>query len=73
MERYLTLWIGKVNDVPVLFEHVNLLDRLDGLHVQFLERGLQLLVVGAGALVHFLHLSPRRAFAADPHRLLHFG
>lgn len=31
-----TLGSGEVNDVSVLFEHVHLLNRLDGLHVQLL-------------------------------------
>lgn len=32
--------------VAVLLEHVNLLDCLNWLHIQLLERGLQLLVIG---------------------------
>jgi hypothetical protein len=55
---------SEMNDVSVLLEHVDLLDRLDGLDVKFLERGLQLLVVGAGRLVDFLGLAARCAFAS---------
>ena len=53
-----------MDDVSVFLEHVDLFDRLDGLDVEFLEGGLQLLVVGAGRLVHFLGLAARRAFAS---------
>lgn len=53
----LTLWCGEVNDVSVRLEHVDLLDRLDGLHVHLLESSLQLLVVGAGVSLHLLDLS----------------
>ena len=50
--------------VAVLFEHVDLLNRLDRLHVKFLERGLQLLVVCAGGLVDLFDFSPGGAFAS---------
>jgi hypothetical protein len=53
-----------VDDVAVALEHVDLLDRLDGLDVELLERGLQLLVIGAGALVDLLDLPARGAFAS---------
>lgn len=53
-----------MNDVPIRLEHVDLLDRLDRLHVHLLERRLQLLVVGAGALVHLFDLSSRSALAS---------
>ena len=53
-----------MDDVAVLFEHVDLLDGLDGLDVEFLERGLQFFVVGARGLVDFLLLPSRCAFAA---------
>lgn len=52
-----------MNDVAVALEHVDLLNRLDGLHIQLLEGRLQLLVVGAGALVDLLDLSPGSALA----------
>ena len=50
---------SEVDDIPVLLEHVHLLDCLDGLDVELLERGLQLLVVGAGGLVDFLRFPAR--------------
>lgn len=53
-----------MDDITILFEHVDLLDGLDGLDVEFLERGLQFFVVGAGGLVDFLLLPSRGAFAA---------
>lgn len=53
-----------MDDVSVFLEHVDLLDRLDGLDVEFFERGLQLLVIGARGFVHFLRLAARRAFAS---------
>jgi hypothetical protein len=53
-----------VNDVAVALEHVDLLDCLDGLDIELLERCLQLLVVGAGALVDLLDLPARGAFAS---------
>jgi hypothetical protein len=55
---------SEMNDVSIFLEHVDLFDRLDGLNVKFLERGLQLLVVGAGRLVDFLGLATRCAFAS---------
>lgn len=59
----LTLGRGKVNHVAVGLEHVDLFNRLDGLHIHLLERRLQLLVVRAAALVHLLDLSPRCSLA----------
>lgn len=64
----LTLGCGKVNDVAITFEHVDLLDSLDGLDVELLEGLLELLVVGAGPLGRALHLAARGAFAADARR-----
>lgn len=60
-----TLWRSKMNDIPILLEHVDLLNGLDRLDVELLERGLQFLVVGAGCLVHFLDLSPWCAFPSE--------
>jgi hypothetical protein len=54
-----------VDDVAVALEHVDLLNRLDGLDVELLERCLQLLVVGAGALVDLLDLPARSALASE--------
>lgn len=58
-----TLGSSKVDDVPVLLEHVHLLNCLDGLHIELLERGLQLLVVRPGSLVHLLLFPSWCAFA----------
>ena len=60
----LTLGRRKMNHIAVRLEHIDLLDRLDGLDVHLLERRLQLLVVGSAALVDLLHLSSRSSFAA---------
>ena len=49
--------------IAVFLEHVAVLDCLDGLDIQLLKRCLQLLVVGAGGLMHLLRLSPGSAFA----------
>ena len=43
--RRRTFWSGEVQHVAVLLEHVDLLDTRNGLHVQLLQRTLQLLVV----------------------------
>ena len=53
-----------MDNVPVLLEHVHLLDGGDGLDIELLEGGLQLLVVASGGLVDLLDLSPGGAFAA---------
>lgn len=44
-----TLGSGKVDDVAVGLEHVDLLDGLDGLSVELLQLGLELLVIGVGS------------------------
>jgi len=54
-----------VDNIAVGLEHVDLLDGLDRLHVQLLEGALELLVVGAGALVDLLDLSSRSTLAAE--------
>lgn len=59
----LTLGGGKVNDVAVALEHVDLLNGLDGLHIELLERRLELLVVGAGSLVNLLDLASGSSLA----------
>lgn len=46
-----------MDDVSVLLEHVDLLDALDGLDVQLLESGLELLVIGAGVADDLLDLA----------------
>lgn len=53
-----------MNHVSVFFEHVYLLDSLDGLDVEFFEGGLEFFVVGAGCFVDFLYFSPGGAFAS---------
>lgn len=50
--------------IAIFLEHVDLLNSLDGLDIELLERRLQLLVVGAAGLVDLLRLSSRCAFAA---------
>lgn len=46
-----------MDDVAVLLEHVDLLDALDGLDVQLLEGGLELLVIGARVADDLLDLA----------------
>ena len=53
-----------MDDISITLEHVDLLNGLDGLDVQLLESSLELLLVGAGALVHLFDLSPDGALAA---------
>ena len=50
--------------IPIFLEHIDLLNRLDGLDIELLQRRLQLLVVGARGFVNLLGLSPWGAFAA---------
>jgi hypothetical protein len=51
-----TLWCREVDDVAVALEHVDLLNSLDGLDVELLERTLELLVVGASVPLDLLDL-----------------
>jgi hypothetical protein len=60
----LTLWCREVNNIAVTFEHVDLLNCLNRLHIELLQRSLELLVIGARALVNLLDLPPRCAFAS---------
>lgn len=53
-----------MDNVAVLLEHVDLLDGLDGLDVHLLEGGLELLVVGTGALVDLLDLAAGSTLAS---------
>lgn len=64
----LTLGGSEVDDVSVLLEHVDLLDRLDGLDVHLLKGRLELLVVGAGGLVDLLDLAAGSTLASDGSR-----
>lgn len=59
-----TLGCSKVYHVSVLFEHVDFLNRLDGLDIHLLQRCLQFLVVCAGGFVDLFGLSPRCTFAS---------
>ena len=53
-----------MDDIAILLEHVDFFDGLDGLDVHLLQRGLQLLVVGAGRLVDLLDLAAGSALAS---------
>jgi hypothetical protein len=53
-----------VDDVAVALEHVDLLNSLDGLDVQLLERSLELLVVGSSSPVDLLDLPAGCALAS---------
>ena len=53
-----------MDNISVLFKHVDLFDSLNGLNVQLFERGLKLLVIGTGILVDLLDLSPGRTLPA---------
>lgn len=53
-----------MDDVAVLLEHVDLLNSLDGLDVQLLEGGLELLVVGISGPVDLLDLAAGSALAS---------
>ena len=59
-----------MNDVSIALEHVDLLNRLDRLHIKLLQRRLQLLVIGAGALVDLLDFSPGRTLATITSKLV---
>ena len=53
---------SKMDNIPILLEHVHLLNGLDRLDIKLLKRGLQFLVIGAGGLMDFLLFSARGAF-----------
>jgi len=53
-----------VDDVAIALEHVDLLDGLDRLNIELLQRCLELLVVGTGALVDLLDLPTGSALTA---------
>ena len=57
-----------MDDVAVALEHVDLLNGLDGLDVELLERLLQLLVVAGGPRGRALHLPPGGALATARHK-----
>lgn len=54
-----------MDHVAVALEHVDLLDSLDGLDVELLERSLELLVIGTGASGGALDCSPGGALATN--------
>jgi hypothetical protein len=53
-----------VDDVSIALEHVDLLNGLDGLDVELLQRGLELLVVGTSGPVDLLDLPAGSTLAA---------
>jgi hypothetical protein len=53
----------EVDDVAILLEHVDLLNSLDGLDIQLLEGGLELLVIGISGAVDLLDLAAGSALA----------
>jgi hypothetical protein len=55
-----------VDDVSISLEHVDLLNSLNWLNIELLERCLQLLVIHSRALVDLLDLSSRCALSAVP-------
>lgn len=59
-----------MNYVAVFLEHVHLLNRLDGLHIEFFQRRLKLFVICSGRFMHFFHFSPRSAFTTGSGMLL---
>lgn len=54
-----------MDDVAVLLEHVDLLDALEGLDVQLLKGGLELLVVGTGVADNLLDLTAGSTLATE--------
>lgn len=53
-----------MDDIPVALEHVDLFNSLNRLDIQLLESALELLLVGARALMDLLNLSSHGALAA---------
>lgn len=60
----LTLGLLEVQNVAILFEHVNLVKASDGLDVELLEGCLELLVLPSGSLWFCCHLAPGSPLAA---------
>lgn len=61
-----------MDDISVLLEHVDLLNGLDRLDVELLQRGLELLVIGARAGRRPLNLTPGSTLATiQPSSLVH--
>lgn len=59
-----------MDDVAVALEHVHLLNGLDGLDIELLERSLELLVITGGAGRRTLDLSPGSTLATIRHRYM---
>lgn len=60
-----TFWRREVDNVAIFLEHVHFLNGLDRLHVHLLQCRLQLLVVGARALMDLFHLPARSSLSAE--------
>lgn len=66
LTRKHTLWRIKVHDLSVGFEHVNLFDHGDGLDVELLQSGLNLLVIRTtGRLIDLLDLATGSSLSSD--------
>lgn len=59
-----TFGSSEMNHVAVFFEHIDLLNRLDWLHIELFQRRLKFLVVGTRGFVDLFRFSPRGTFAA---------
>jgi hypothetical protein len=62
-----TLGGSEVDDVSIALEHVDLLNGLDGLDVELLQRGLELLVIAGGPRGRALDLPPGSTLATIRH------
>lgn len=71
-QRGLRFRIVEMDDGAVLADHVHLLNARNIVDRHFLQRRLQLLVVGGSRLVDDLLLAARRPFSANAHGLLQF-
>jgi hypothetical protein len=54
-----------MNDIPILLEHIDLLDSLNRLDIHFLQGGLEFLVVSAAGLVHFFGFPAGSSLASE--------
>ena len=62
-ERFPTFGSSEVNHISVILEHVDLLNSLDWLYIELLQRGLKLLVIGSRSFVNLPDYATRRAFS----------
>lgn len=53
-----------MNHVAIIFEHIDFLNGLDGLDVEFLERALQFLIICTGCFVDFADHASRSTFSS---------